>query len=305
MFNTEITYQITYNHRPQKMRLSDWLRWCKQGHPNPEVMEQLQQYRTLLAAEMKRGLTEDEAKGVLKKRKKYWLKLGLPLAAPGAICSTRRKEGFIEKRTGWIALDIDLKDNPHIEDTEQLRDMLMNNIYIAFAGLSTGGGGIWCLVKVARPEKHSEYFQQLIKDFASRGIVLDSTKGQNPHDARFYSYDPGAKVKKPKIYDRLPKPQKTQKRKRTHRKKIARSGDVFEFAMQKVKDKHGYTFTHPGDMHHSIYHFCSVLNWAGVPKHEAENRINRNLLPLSEIKSNCITGAYDTPEAKRYFGAGK
>src|SRR5690625_7573263 len=75
--------------------------------------------------------------------------------------------------------------------------------------------------------------------------------------------------------------------------------------MQKVKDKHGYTFTHPGDMHHSIYHFCSVLNWAGVPKHEAESWININLLPLSEIKSNCITGAYDTPEAKRYFGAGK
>jgi|GEM_PF-3194883 len=301
MFDTEITYQTDYNQKPQTITLSQWLKWCKNGHPDKKVMQQLQQYRELLSIEIQKGLTEAEAKKILEKRGHDKLKKGLPLVAPGAVCTTRRKKGYIDERTGWIALDIDLKDNPHLVDTEQLRNKLMNNVYIAYAGISTGGGGLWCLIKVSHPERHSEHFQQLIKDFASRGIVLDSSKGQNPHDARFYSYDPGAKVKKAKIYDRLPIPQKKQ-RKRTHRKKIARSGNVFIDAMNFAIER-GYTFTpgcKKGGLHYSILVMCRYLNWKGVPEYEAESWIKANI--TSEINSNCISWAY--ADGKDDFGAG-
>ena len=113
----------------------------------------------------------------------------------------------IAECTGWIALDIDQQDNPHIPDACTLRDELKKIVFVAFAGLSTGGQGVWALVRVSNPNRQAEHFEQLQADFGSNGIKLDSTKGKNAHDARFYSYDPGAWVRGDfRVYDRLPKP---------------------------------------------------------------------------------------------------
>jgi hypothetical protein len=134
------------------------------------------------------------------------IKKSLPLATVGAICEGGRKMENVKERTGWIALDIDAKDNPHLEDAEVVRDAISNIVYVAFAGLSVSGNGVWGLVKVRDPQKQNLHFEQLQKDFLNRGIVLDSTKGKNPNDARFYSCDPEAYITDDfKIYDRMPK----------------------------------------------------------------------------------------------------
>src|SRR5690625_363863 len=301
IFSEEISVFKNYRSKPKTITLGQWLKVCKGGS---RFTEQVLQYRRCLNELIDKGYSLDEAKKELKNTGKNQLKKSLPLVTVGAICSNARKQENVVTRTGWIALDIDVEDNPHLTDAEHLRDEVAKIQNVAFSALSTGGRGVWALVKVSQPKRQAEHFEALQADFKAFGITLDSSKGKNPNDARFYSYDPGAIIKDSfTVYKKFPpekKPRRSKKRARTEH-----TGDVFDFAMQKVKDKHGYTFTHPGDMHHSIYHFCSVLNWAGVPKHEAESWININLLPLSEIKSNCITGAYDTPEAKRYFGAGK
>jgi hypothetical protein len=59
-------------------------------------------------------------------------------------------------------------------------------------------------VKVKHPERSREHFEQLKKDFASLGIILDPSKGGNPTDPRFYSYDPNAYLAPEfRVYDRV------------------------------------------------------------------------------------------------------
>jgi hypothetical protein len=48
----------------------------------------------------------------------------------------------------------------------------------------------------------------------------------------------------------------------------------------------------PGSMHHSILLLCNYLNSFGVPQSEAEQWIYSNILPKSEIHSNCISDPY-------------
>ena len=214
-FNTKISKLEKYHSRPGVITLSEWLEMCRNGC---QYTDQVQEYRRT-------------GNSITKK--------SLPLVTVGCRLTGEKdaKEfpdpgtGYrvpeqISERTGWISLDIDSKDNPHIESAEALRDELKKIVFVAFAGLSVSGAGVWCLVKVSNPERQADHFDQLKTDFASVGIKLDSSKGENPHDARFYSYDPGAWVRDDfKIYDRLPKPKPKPARafKRTCRGKDTRS----------------------------------------------------------------------------------
>ena len=53
----------------------------------------------------------------------------------------------------------------------------------------------------------------------------------------------------------------------------------------------GYDFV-GGKKHMYLFHFCCFLNLNRVKQKDAEDFIERNLIPLAEIKSNCITSAY-------------
>jgi len=161
-----------------------------------------------LAQQVKRYRQTGEAK----------LKTSLPLAIVGAICKGGHAMKHVVKKTGWIALDIDAKDNPHLKDADAVRDAVANLDFIAFAGLSVSGRGVWALVKVADPEKQATYFKQLQADFEHFGITLDSTKGKNANDKRYYSLDPKAYVADDfEIYDRLPVVKPKPKKKATRR----------------------------------------------------------------------------------------
>ena len=101
--------------------------------------------------------------------------------------------------------------------------------------LSTGGRGVYALVKVSQPDRQAEHFNALEADFKTFGITLDSSKGKNPNDARFYSYDPGAIIKDSfTIYKKLP-PEKVN----TYqpRPKIQYSKDYFRYAETAFKNE--------------------------------------------------------------------
>mgnify|MGYP000465863065 CR=1 FL=1 len=183
MFDDNISIFRTFDSDPKAITLGRWIRSTLNG--NNTFAKQVLKYRN----------TGDDS-----------LKKSLPLATVGALCEDGRKLENVKERTGWIALDIDAKDNPEVEDSAELRDNISKIVYVAFAGLSVSGNGVWALVKVEDPQKQEQYFKQLQHDFKHFGIVLDSTKGKNPNDARFYSYDPDAVISEDfKIYDRLPK----------------------------------------------------------------------------------------------------
>lgn len=183
MFDQKIsTFKCKESKKPINMPLARWVRSTMNG--DSKHAKKVKRYRQTAEVE---------------------LKLSLPLATVSGLFSGRRKKGKHDDLTGWIALDIDAKDNPDIKDAELLRDKIGQIVYVAFAGLSVSGRGVWALAKVANPKEQERYFEQLQLDFKSRGIILDSTKGKNPNDARFYSFDPDAVINEDfKVYDRLP-----------------------------------------------------------------------------------------------------
>ncbi len=147
------------------------------------------------------------------------IKLSIPTICPGALMVSRSKELKLEEkiihRTNWMQFDIDLKDNPHITNASKLRDEISKIVYVAFCSLSVSGNGVWGLVFVKDISRYKEHFKQLTKDFLSRNILLDTSKGSNPTDLRIYSYDPDAYCAEQfRVYDRCDKPLKINSRSR-------------------------------------------------------------------------------------------
>ena len=268
-------------NKPTATTLGAWLMACKQ--PNE------QQKRFADTCQELRQ-TEDEMA-------QKALKLSLPAVTVGAELFTRDKNvsdtDKVKVVTGFTQVDIDPADNPHIKDAATLRDEVGRIAYVAFSGLSSRGRGVWALVKVAHPERMDAHFQQLVRDFAGRGIKLDTSKGRRFTDLRLYSYDPNAVINERfAIYDRLftPKPQPrftpTQWNKTPTTESIYKGAETFA-----TRKAGAFTFTQ-GNRHHYIDSLCYYLNRKGVPQHDAETYINSHLMPISEIKSNCITHSY-------------
>ena len=264
MFNSEISYLETFSSEPRTIHLSDWLKAVKEGC---KLKDQVLQYRE----------TGDQQ-----------IKKSIPTVTVGAVCEGGHSMDNVIKRTGWIALDIDDDHNPEFTDWPFIRDQIGKLKQVAFSALSTSGRGVWALVRVSDPMYQSQHFDALQADFSDLGIVLDSSKGRNPNDKRFYSYDPDAIIKSDvKIYEKRripPAPDPSP---------VEYSGDkdVFSRGVSYVHNK-GYSFTHGVDMHFSIFHLCCFLNFKGIPQREAEVWIDINVFPLNQIRSNCITEPY-------------
>jgi hypothetical protein len=161
-----------FQSEPKTISLMQWLHSCKHGC---RYSKQVLRYR---------------------ETKQDSLKKSLPLVTVGAVCEGGRKMKHVSHRTGWIALDIDGKDNPHLSNAKHLRDEVANIRNVAFSGLSVSGNGVWALIKIENPDQQAEYFHEIQQDFLELfGIKLDNSKGRNPNDARFYSYDPDAIIK--------------------------------------------------------------------------------------------------------------
>lgn len=111
---------------------------------------------------------------------------------PGITASgifSRRAEEYLLNHSGLIALDIDPKDN--VFSMAKIKQLVIALPYVAYCGLSASGRGLWVLVPIAFPERHTAHFAALVEDFARLGIVLDPAPA-NVASFRFCSYDPGA-----------------------------------------------------------------------------------------------------------------
>lgn len=121
------------------------------------------------------------------KEERTKLKLRLPCITPSGQFTKRKADNLI-KHSGLLCLDIDHQDNTHIGNFAELKTELAKIKNFAYIGLSVSGGGYFCLVPIAQPEKHKLHFKALHYQLAKLGIIVD-TSGSDVTRLRFASYD--------------------------------------------------------------------------------------------------------------------
>jgi len=114
----------------------------------------------------------------------------LPAITPSGTFSHRSDQSMLE-HSGFICLDIDRKDNPHLANFFELKSELCKIKQVAYCGLSVSGEGYYVLIPIAFPEKHQMHFQALLQLFTQFNIRLDQKCG-NLSRLRGYSWDPKA-----------------------------------------------------------------------------------------------------------------
>lgn len=123
------------------------------------------------------------------------LKKELPAITPVSLLHHRRRDtSFSQKiQQQWPLLmgDVDRKDNPGLDMTE-LKKHLSRLPYVLLCAYSVRGG-LWFIVRLPdqqNPEALAAHFRFLQQLFSKHfGVKLDASKGGNPTDLRFVSYD--------------------------------------------------------------------------------------------------------------------
>lgn len=294
--NTQISYVQSLNTPPKRCTLQRALEAISREGKHYELIQQIrsaeQEIQTLRLA----GLNEEAA--TIKRNVKSPLKLKLPGFIFGAICEGGHKAQNIVKRTGIVCIDFDSDAVTTTEQWEVFRDNLINVKNVFYTALSVSGAGVMALLQIAHPERQREHFTQMKDDFSNllsefdvKGAKLDTSKGGNPAQLRFLTYDLDAKYKSDfDVYSRIPYSKRNDNICIYRSNFSSPADDVFEYCLARTKSN-GFSFTE-GNMHSSIFQFCSYLNSFGVNRGDAENYISSHILPLSKIKSNCITDPY-------------
>lgn len=104
------------------------------------------------------------------------------------IAPVSRRETHLKQHTGWLAIDIDLADNTHLSNLDNVRSLVRFRPEIALLMRSCSGTGYFGLVRLAYPDRHKEQFKALLKEYAAFGIMLDKQCG-NIGRVRFASWD--------------------------------------------------------------------------------------------------------------------
>jgi len=151
-------YDDFYDRAPKNINLAAWLNGIDDIRPLVEAI---------------RKEPDKDKRNALKKR--------LPAITPSGIFDGRGEDHLIQ-HSGLICLDFDGVD---AERAKSLASVLP---YVAFAGVSASGGGIYCLIPLKRPERHKNHFEALKKDMAAIGLNVDPICANVSH-LRFYSFD--------------------------------------------------------------------------------------------------------------------
>lgn len=170
IFDIDVSfYRHVGDERPSVIRLSKWI-------------DGLPKYNDLVKEI--RAADEDDRKR-LKKR--------LPAITPSGIFSGRGAD-HLQYPSGIMALDIDGVD------VDKAKKILKCMPYIAYAGRSASGGGVYAFLKISRVEAFKSHFKAISKDLASVGLPVDPICS-NISSLRFYSFDEDPLInERPAIY---------------------------------------------------------------------------------------------------------
>lgn len=111
----------------------------------------------------------------------------LPMAAISGTFRTRNIGDLIE-HTGLICIDIDEKDNPHLDMAEDVMPRLRELPYVFYAGKSVSGNGYFAIIPLLHKGLHRQHYCSLKHVFLEMGINIDKNCGDVTR-TRFISYD--------------------------------------------------------------------------------------------------------------------
>ena len=149
------------------------------------------------------------------KAKRDKIKAQLPCVTISGTFSKRAKVDLIQ-HSGFIALDFDSKENQTITDWCALRDTVGGFENVLFSALSVSGRGIFAIIPLAYPNRHTSQFEAIMRDFAAIGLIVDKVCSDvsrlrgisydaeavwNPEAKPYpYIYEPKKQVQTPKYY---------------------------------------------------------------------------------------------------------
>lgn len=105
----------------------------------------------------------------------------------GLFQPTRKAENLV-RHSGLICVDIDRKDNLHIDNWDEIKQELCKLKEIAYISLSVSGNGYFVIIPLKYPHAHKGQFEKLKQDFARIGIIIDRACGDVTR-MRCLSYD--------------------------------------------------------------------------------------------------------------------
>lgn len=114
------------------------------------------------------------------------MKKALPCVTISGTFAHRSNDGLL-KHSGLICIDIDGKDNPEYT-TAELKEVCSFAPWVAYAGESVSGNGVFAVIPIAYSEKHLEHFRAIQRDFEDFGIRIDAGCSEVSR-LRFYSWD--------------------------------------------------------------------------------------------------------------------
>lgn len=229
-------------------------------------------------------------RATVSKEERTKLKLLLPGITPSGQFMKRKADNLI-KHSGLLCLDIDYQDNKHIGNFAQLKIELAKIKNFAYIGLSVSGGGYFCLVPIAQPEKHKLHFKALHNQLAKFGIVLD-TSGSDVSRLRFASYDSEAYFNhQARVYSNIYKEEEPQPQKRQRCSSDNKSEplDIIVNMVKRARD---------GEKHHTLFRAARLAGGYIAGKEIDENTARESLQSVIKAKANVhsIEDAFKTIE---------
>lgn len=110
--------------------------------------------------------------------RKRQIKMSLPQATISGVFSPTRSAENLVRHSGLICVDIDRKDNEHIENFDTLiADVLSRIDEVAYAAHSVSGKGYFVIIPLRYPLLHKAQFEQLVRVFSDMGIYIDKACG--------------------------------------------------------------------------------------------------------------------------------
>lgn len=97
-----------------------------------------------------------------------YLKSRLPAAAISGVFDPTRKVENLKQHSGLLCIDID-----HVDPDTIMRTLREIDV-VAYASRSIGGQGVFAIIPIAYPDKHTGHFRALQQYFATLGIELDA-----------------------------------------------------------------------------------------------------------------------------------
>lgn len=110
--------------------------------------------------------------------RKRQIKMSLSQATISGIFSPTRSADNLVRHSGLICVDIDRKDNEHIENFDTLIEDVLSRIEeVAYVAHSVSGKGYFVIIPLRYPQLHKSQFEQLVRVFSDMGIYIDKACG--------------------------------------------------------------------------------------------------------------------------------